>query len=254
MHPVLLKIGLFHIYSYGVMVALGFAVATFCIYRRAPKFNLERDKVIDVVIIMLVTGIIGARTLYVLLNLDYYHAHPYEILNLSKGGLVWYGAFIPALLASMLYAWRERIKFWPASDLVAPYIALAQSFGRIGCFLNGCCYGVAAPPGYPLAVTFSHDCVTRHPAQIYSAVALFIIFIILLKWQEREHCEGEIFLGYLVLYPGKRFFMEFLRGDNPKILFGLTFSQYVSLLVLSASLIMLIKRAVRWKKRLIHSK
>lgn len=230
MHSVLIKLGPLSIYSYGVMVALGFGLSTFLIYTRAAKFNLDKERIIDLAIIILVGGIIGARLLYVLSNVDYYASRPIEILNLSKGGLVWYGGFVAGLIVSIWYLKKNRINFWAFTDLAAPYIALAQSLGRIGCFLNGCCFGIEG-----------------HPVQIYSSLALLAIFAILRAWQDRRHFAGEIFLGYCLLYSLKRFFMEFLRGDNPVVALNLTVSQIISALVFFISIFIFIYRAFRWK-------
>jgi len=232
MHPILLKLGPFTIYSYGVMVAIGFGVATFLARARASKLNIDPDKIIDVAILLIVFGIIGARLLYVLLNLSFYVANPIDIIKLSNGGLVWYGGFISAVLAGTVYVKKTRLNFWAVADLFVPYVALAQAFGRIGCFLNGCCYG---KDGIPV--------------QIYSSIALFIIFVILRIWQDNKHFESEIFLGYCVLYSFKRFLMEFLRGDNPRILYGLTMSQIISVFVFLLSAAYLLHRMIQWKKR-----
>ncbi|MFH0763755.1 MAG: prolipoprotein diacylglyceryl transferase [Candidatus Omnitrophota bacterium] len=237
MHPILLKIGPITIYSYGVMVALGFAVFTFLVWRRAEKFNINRDKIIDLAIIMLVSGIIGARLLYVLLNLSFYIANPLDIIKLSKGGLVWYGGFAAALFAVMIYLKNNALNFWEAADLIAPYIALAQAFGRIGCYMNGCCYGIN---GFPI--------------QLAASASLFIIFIILLVMQEMRHFPGEIFLSYCVLYSLKRFVIEFFRGDNPKVLSVFTISQIASVIIFMAALALFTYRASAWKKRHSNSK
>jgi len=252
MHPILFKVGPFTIYSYGMMVAIGFAIAVFLICKRAPKFHIDKNKIIDLCIIMLVAGVVGARLLYVLLNLHYYLTEPIEILKLSKGGLVWYGGFSAALLALILYIWKNGLNFWVVTDLVAPYVALAQAFGRIGCLLNGCCYGKEAASYSMFAVSRCGDPVPRYPVQIYSAIALFLIFLILRTWQDRRQFDGEIFLGYCSLYAYKRFLMEFLRADNPKILFGLTLSQIISAIVLVAAVIVFIYKAVEWKKSRSH--
>jgi len=242
MHPILLKLGSFTVYSYGVMVAVGFCLAAFLACARASKFGMSRDAALDVLIFALASGIAGARILYILLNLGYYRANPAEILNLSKGGLVWYGGFAAALLASIWFIRRKGLDFWSVSDLLAPYIALAQAFGRIGCYLNGCCYGVAASHGFPFY--------GRHPAQIYSAILLLIIFAVLFRWQGARRFSGEIFLGYCALYSCKRFFIEFLRGDNSRIILGLTMSQLISAAVLLAALWIFKTRADEWKKKL----
>ena len=249
MHPILFKIGPLNIYSYGVMVALGFGVMTAFIYFRAPKFNLDRDSIIDFSIIVLISGVIGARLLYVLLNFRYYLVNPLEVFNFSRGGLAWYGGFVMALLASVWYVKKKKLDFWASSDFIAPYIALAQGFGRIGCFLNGCCYGIEAPAGFPLGLALPHDAL-RHPAQLYSASLLFAIFVILRVWQDKKRFDGEIFLGYCILYSIKRFSVEFLRGDNPRILLGLTLSQVISVFLLAVALLLFISRYRRWKKKI----
>ena len=254
MHPILIKLGPITIYSYGVMVAIGFALSAFFIYRNAPKFNIDKDRAVDLTIVVLISGIIGARLLYAILNFSFYAANPLEIVMLSKGGLVWYGGFIAAIMAMVIYMRIARLDFWPAVDLIAPYIALAQGFGRIGCFLNGCCYGIKVSSGFPLAVTFPAEGDPRLPAQLISAGLLFIIFIILLIWQRRRRFTGEVALAYCLLYPAKRFVMEFLRGDNPKILLGLTISQIISALVFISALFIFIMKVNQWKKRPIISK
>lgn len=241
MHPILIKLGPLNIYSYGVMVAVGFSVAAFLIYRRAPKFGLDRDKMIDCLVLILVSGIAGARVLYIALNLGYYIANPLEILSLSKGGLVWYGGLIAALLASVWFTRKKGLDFWPAADFISPYMALGQAFGRIGCYLNGCCYGITA--GH---LFFGS---ARHPTQIYSAILLFVIFAVMIRWQGRRRFNGEIFLGYIILYSYERFFIEFLRGDNPKIFLELTISQLISAAAFLTALGIFKIRADKWEKR-----
>lgn len=238
MHPVLFKIGPMNVYSYGAMVAIGFAIATTFMYIRAPKFGIDKNSIVDLMILMLVFGIAGARSLYILQNLNYYRLNPAEMLNLSRGGLVWYGAFIAGLGVSVIYIKIKKMDFWGSLDLAAPYIALAQALGRVGCFFNGCCYGVAMADG------------TLHPAQLYSAAALLLIFAVLRIWQDQSHFKGEIFLGYCMLYSLKRFLVEFVRGDNPRGLFGLTISQVISCFVLAFSLVGIIYMRAIWKKRL----
>ena len=254
MHPILIKLGSLTVYSYGVMVAIGFALAVAFIYRRAAGFDLDKDKCLDLMIVILIFGILGARLLYVLLNLSFYTANPLEIVMLSKGGLIWYGGFIFALIAMGVYVRIKKMAFWQVVDLITPYIALAQGFGRIGCFLNGCCYGIKVSPDFPFAVTFPGEAGPRLPAQLISAVLLFLIFVILMLWQKRRRFIGEIALGYCILYSSKRFIMEFLRGDNPKILSGLTMSQVISVIIFIATLSIFIFKARQCKKKPTISK
>ncbi|MDD5422148.1 MAG: prolipoprotein diacylglyceryl transferase [Candidatus Omnitrophota bacterium] len=254
MHPIILQFGSITIYSYGVMVALGFGLAALLVYRRAPSFGIDRDKVMDLAILILVSGIIGARVFYILLNYKYYMADPLEMLNLSKGGLVWYGGFIASLAALIVYIARKSLDFWAVADLLAPYLALAQSFGRIGCFLNGCCYGAITSAANPFAICFPAEVALRQPSQLYSALVLFLIFVVLRLWQDTKHLTGEIFLAYCLLYSAKRFAMEFYRGDNPRIVFGLTISQGISVLIFALSLLLFIYKGIEWQKKRSASK
>ena len=250
MHPIIAKIGPLYVYSYGLLVAIGFAVATLLAYKHARDFGIDRERVIDLGIVMLIGGIIGARIVYIALNFQYYVENPLEVVNLTKGGLVWYGAFILGLIASAWFLKKNKISFWAAGDLFAPYIALAQAFGRIGCFLNGCCYGSAAPSGFMLGVLFPGEVVSRYPTQIFSVIALLLIFAILRVWQNKRHFNGEIFLAYGILYSMKRFGMEYFRGDNPKIVYGLTISQLISIVIFVICSGLFIYRCYKWKNSL----
>lgn len=250
MHPIITKIGPFYVYSYGLMVAIGFAVVTLLAYRHADDFGINKEKIIDLGIVMLIGGIVGARIVYIALNFQYYIKNPLEIINLTKGGLVWYGAFISGMVAAAWFVRKSRISFWTAADLFAPYIALAQAFGRIGCFLNGCCYGSAAPSGFVLDVVFPGESVLRYPTQIFSAIALLLIFVILRIWQKKRHFTGEIFLAYGLLYSMKRFSIEFFRGDYPKVLYGLTISQLISTAIFIICSSLFIYRCIKWKRSL----
>lgn len=232
------------------MVALGFGLAAFLIYRRAAGLGLDKGLIMDLVVLILLVGLFGARSLYVLLNLSYYIANPIEIFNLSKGGLVWYGGFLAGIAGAIWYIKINKLDFWAVSDLIVPYVALAQGFGRIGCYLNGCCYGVTAPLSYPFGVVFPGSMTPRHPTEIYSSLALILIFMILRAWQDLPHFKGGIFLGYCALYSLKRFYIEFLRGDNPKIICGLTLSQLISAFVFIMALAIFIYKGRQWKRYL----
>jgi phosphatidylglycerol:prolipoprotein diacylglycerol transferase len=137
-----------------------------------------------------------------------------------------------------------------ALDLAAPYIALAQALGRIGCFLNGCCYGAEAPEHFSLALYSAYDGCMRHPAQLYSAAMLLAIFVILRVWHELRRFKGEVFLGYCMLYSAKRFAVDFLRGDMPKVFLDLTAAQLISAALFLAAAAIFVYRHMTliWKK------
>ena len=150
--------------------------------------------------------------------------------------------------AAFIFIGLNKLDAWNVFDLITPYVALAQSLGRIGCFLNGCCFGIEAPHGYPFGVIFPDSHIPRHPTQGYASLLLLSIFVILRAWQERRHFRGEIFLGYCVLYSSKRFALEFLRGDNAKAIAGLTISQAISAVVFLIAASVFAARVIEWKK------
>ena len=254
MHPILFHIGPVTVYSYGAMFAFGFAIAFLLIYKNASAYGLDRDSMTNLLFLTLVGGILGARTLYVALNLHYYMHRPLEIFNLSRGGLVWYGGFFGGILTFTIYSIVKELSFWKVSDFFVPYVALAQAVGRIGCFLNGCCYGIVAPSGYPIGVTFPGNCQVLHPTQIYSSLILLATFIVLRSWQDRKHFMGEIFLGYLLLYSAQRFLVEFFRGDNERILYNLTMSQVISVVVFILAGAMFKYKVYEWQRKSSVSK
>jgi phosphatidylglycerol:prolipoprotein diacylglycerol transferase len=217
MHPVLFKIGAIQVYSYGVMLALAFLAAAFLARRRASSLGMNGDDILDLCVWLIVSGLIGGRLLFVLLNLGYYRENPLDALKLWQGGLVWYGGLIAAIAAALIFLSVKKIPVLKTGDLMAPYVALGQSIGRIGCFLNGCCYGREISPG------------VTHPTQLYESAAMFAVFLIL---RRRTPANGRTLFLYLILYSCIRFLIEFLRGDNPAVLMGLTISQVISVIVL----------------------
>ncbi|MFC1590236.1 prolipoprotein diacylglyceryl transferase [Candidatus Omnitrophota bacterium] len=234
MHPILVKIGPLTVYSYGLMVALGFGLAAYLAARRSRAFGISANDAIDLLICILVAGIAGARLTYVLLHLDHYRAFPMEIFLINRGGLAFYGGLVFGVLGALICIKKKRLPVWKTADLLAPFVALAHALGRIGCLLNGCCVGRQAPAGFFAAVSFPGDPLMRHPTQAYSAAALFFIFIFLWKRQDKRSFDGEVFFLYCMSYSIYRFAIEFMR-DDPSVYLGLTLSQVLSLAVFSVS-------------------
>jgi len=235
------------------MIALGFAVSLFLICRQAIRNNIDKDLVVNLVFITLLAGFTGGRILYVLLNIRYYLGNPLEIFNLSKGGLIYYGGFIAGVAAFAYYSTKKGMGFWNAADICAPYLALTQSFGRIGCFLNGCCYGKPAPADFPFGTVCSQFGTTIYPTQLYSSSILLLIYVILRYWQGRRRFKGEIFLAYAMIYSTQRFLVEFLRGDNAQIFSGLTVSQVISVAVFTSGVVLFTIKAGKWEKIKVSS-
>ncbi|MCX5697792.1 MAG: prolipoprotein diacylglyceryl transferase [Candidatus Omnitrophica bacterium] len=236
MHPEVCTIGPFTIYSYGLMLALAFVVGQYLASRQARKEKFNPEAVFNFLFLSVISGIAGARIFYVLENLRYYLGDPLEIIMFQHGGLSWFGGLILGACCGLLYLKRKGMPIYRVLDLVAPFIALSQAIGRIGCLLNGCCYGKAAEWGF----WFPEKGEFLIPTQVCSSLALILIFFALRFMQERPHKNGEIFFAYLLLYSLKRFFIEFWRGDNPVVLRGMTLFQILSVIVFFLALTKLV--------------
>ncbi|MDD2751680.1 MAG: prolipoprotein diacylglyceryl transferase [Candidatus Omnitrophica bacterium] len=223
MLPEICRIGPFTIYSYGLMLAIAFVIGSGLAGIEAKKRNINPEVILNLCFLALVSGIIGARLFYVLENYRFYFKYPGEIFILQHGGLSWFGGLILGFLASLLYMRKKKLSVYQILDLLAPFVALGQAFGRVGCLLNGCCFGK-----------------TGVPVQIYSSAILLGIFLILRLLQDRPHKEGEIFFSYLLLYSLKRFFIEFWRIDNPIVFWNLTLFQLLSIGLFFLALIKLV--------------
>ncbi len=192
MHPILFKIGQVTIYSYGVMVAIAFLVSIYLASLSAAKRGINQEKIMDLGLTLLISGIIGARLLYVLTEIEYYRANPLEMVMIWKGGLVFYGGFIAAFVCGWVFLKRNKIPVLKTCDHIVPYLALGQAIGRIGCFLNGCCFG--KPTNLPWGMIFPggsiagdiYPAVHIHPTQLYSVYTNFLIFAILLLFGKLE--------------------------------------------------------------------
>ncbi|MDD4879494.1 MAG: prolipoprotein diacylglyceryl transferase [Candidatus Omnitrophica bacterium] len=233
MHPVLFKIGPYPVYSYGAMLALAFLACSFLAKRRAAAIGMDGDKVLDLMITLIVSGVIGGRLMFVLLDLDYFRSRPLDIFKLWEGGLVWYGGFILAVIGGAVFLRIRKMPLLKTADLMMPYVALGQAIGRIGCFLNGCCYGKATT--LPIGMVFNPEQGAVLPTQLFESAAMFIVYLILRK---RAPSNGRTLFLYLMLYSAFRFSIEFLRGDNMLTVMGLTFSQAVSIVIFATAVIL----------------
>lgn len=261
MRPTLIELGPIPIHSYGVMVLIGFLLALWyamAVARRQSRGvgqtkpdtrrpgPITPEHVFDVGLIALFVSILGARLLYVLLDWNEFKGNPLEVLRIWKGGLSIHGAILFGALTLWWYCRRHNLSFLAFADIGAPSFALGYAIGRIGCFLNGCCYGAACD--LPWAVRFLQEghadawTPPSHPTQLYSTAISLLIFLALDRWSRRPHRTGALFLGYLTLYSVYRFCIEHLRkgataGVIPSL--GLTDAQVFSLLSLPILLYLL---------------
>lgn len=206
------------------MLVLAFFVSSYLAVRQAKKTQIAPEKIFNLMFYVFISGIIGSRILYILINLPYYFKNPLEIIMLQHGGMAIFGGIISGFIFAWLFIRRNKMDLLATLDLLAPFIALGQAIGRIGCFLNGCCYGK-----------------DHIPTQLYSSLLLFLIFLALRFMQERKPARGEILYFYLFFYSIKRFSIEFFRNDSPRIFAGLTIFQLLSLAMFFLSLALLIR-------------
>jgi len=249
MHPVLLQVGSLKIYSYGVFIAVGFIASLWVAGRQISRQGLDREKFYDMGFWVVLSAIAGARLFHVLVYWRQYAAAPQEILKLWNGGLVFYGGFLAAVAACLVYLRRNRIPFLPVADASAIGIPLGLGFGRIGCTLAGCCFG--KPTTLPWAVTFTdpaslaplHEAL--HPTQIYESISGFAIFGILYLTRDRFRTPGTRFWTMLILYGVARFLLEIFRDDPRGFVGPLSESQIVSVALIVYAVVSLL--AVRGK-------
>ena len=236
MHRIIAHIGPFTLYSYGLFVAAGFLLSAVMVLRDSRRSGISAEAVSDCLVAVLLGGLAGGRLLFVAINWQYYSGSPLKALMFYEGGMAYQGALAGAVLAGAIAARWKKISFWKAADIFSPYIALGQAVGRIGCFLNGCCYGRAIENG--IGVTFPGETVMRVPTQVYSSLALLALFAVLLKLRKRKPFDGYVLTMYVMLYAIIRFFMDFARGDlSPEVL-SMTLSQLISVGMFVCALIL----------------
>ncbi len=233
----LLKIGPLTIYSYGVMLALSVVVCASLLSRDMAQAGFNKDLAYDLIFTCVLWGILGARIFYIFLNLPYFMSEPMEIPMLQKGGLAWQGGFLGGTVAGILFVRRKKLPLRQMLDITAPYIALGQAIGRIGCFFNGCCYGKPVAWG----IYFPVHQARLHPTQLYETAGLFIIFVLLKFATPKEHRPGQIFVCYLWLAAIERFTVEFYRADHEMLYAGLSLFQWVAVGIFSIGSIYFIR-------------
>lgn len=231
----LLKIGAFSIKSYGLMIAVGILAGMFVLDRRARKKGLDPDFSFSLAIWCMFGGFLGAKLLFYLLDLPNIIKNPSLLFSIDylAQGFVVYGGIIIGILTGYLYCKKKGKEFPCYFDMVMPIIALIQGFGRIGCFLAGCCYGKETDAWYGLAFhsPFAPEGVKLIPTQLISSLGDFTIFFILSRFDEKEQPRGQMAARYMMLYSGGRFFVEFLRGDPRGSIGPLSTSQVISIFI-----------------------
>ncbi len=221
MFPVLFHIGSFAVHTYGVVLMAAFMVSIYIAYRTAqrrtvhdPTWTITPENVLDLGIWLVVAGLVGARVMFVALDWEMYSAHPLDMFRVWQGGLSFHGGFFGGLICVAIFCVRNKIPVLSMADLYAPGCMLGYAIGRVGCFLNGCCYG--APTHMPWGIRFHDDGVLTppsHPTQLYSVALGLLSFAWLLHLQKRQAFRGQLSCWFFILAGAERFIMEIWRAN-----------------------------------------
>lgn len=243
MYPVLFEIGGITIYAFGTMLALAFIVGLGVARYEMKERGFDPDLAYDLVLGVALGSLVGARIFYVVGHWsDYYSRNLIEILRVWNGGLVFYGGLLGGAIGLILIARTKNLNIFRLGDAVAAPLAIGTAIGRLGCFLNGCCYGITTKE--PWGVEFL-DRGRYLPTQLIEMVWALIVFGAIFFWLEKKvkfKADGSLFLIYLVLYSFGRFFVEFIRYSSWKLGGVLSFAQLISIVVFAVSLYFIIRR------------
>ena len=231
MKPILFEIFNFKIYGYGSMIALGILAAILLLNYRVKGKGYNEDHIFNMIILAILMGVLGGKLLYIIIDLKYIINNPASLLNVGYGFVI-YGAIIGGALGVFLYCRNKGWNTLEVFDLAIPSVALAQGFGRIGCFFAGCCYGRETT--LSIGVDFMNSPfvapgVLRHPTQIYSAIFDFSLAVFLIWYSKRNKVPGRIFSLYVIIYGLGRITVEFLRDDPRGTVGFLSTSQFISI-------------------------
>jgi phosphatidylglycerol:prolipoprotein diacylglycerol transferase len=251
MHRTLFDLGPVSVHLYGIMLAIAFWLGIELSSRLARKRGLDSTTIIDLGIVVLISAVVGSRLLYVATHLADYSQDWFGIIRVWEGGLSFYGGLLAAVVFGIAFLRKKHMPVLVVTDIIAPQIALGIAIARIGCFLNGCCFGKAST--LPWACTFPPNSqagwvmggVPIHPTQIYSVVANFLIFLMLMALYRRTMRSGIVFYAFLVAYGAWRFMIDFIRYYEANMyvgLYGLTWNQIASAGLLVTGLILLLRR------------
>ncbi len=263
------------IYAYGFMLMVGFLVTIYVARKKAKAEGMDPEIISNIGLYTIFAGILGGRTFYVIQNFGTYKHNLLDAFKVYEGGLVFYGGLMASIAAIVIYSKTKKVPVLKTIDIIAFAFALGVVCGRIGCFLNGCCWGDVCSPDLPWAVSFpksvdvnnmidgspaflhhlgkglvgtsDNSSLPIHPTQIYSALGNLSIFFIVKAFFKHRRRDGEVTLMVCAIYSIMRFTVEIFRDDNPPLFDGLTISQNASILVLIASVALFVIGRIRLK-------
>ena len=256
--PILISLGSVDIYWYGLFMVLGILAGLGIALQLAKYYNLNKDIILDLAFVLIVSGLIGARVYDVFLELPYYLQNPIDIFKIWQGGLAIHGALIGGLIGAFIFFKNRNIQnYWQIISIVVPGLALGQAIGRWGNYFNQELFGAPTnlPWGIPINILNRPELYTNfeyfHPTFLYESIGNFIFFLILIGLHfciiknikcslKIDHCK--LIVIYLLLYSVLRFSLEFVRIDYAPVIFSLRVPQIVSLLIITLVVIFYVKK------------
>ncbi len=245
MHPILIDFGPFALHSYGLAMAVAFGLGIWVAMKRAEARGIGGKYALDLAVLILIFSLIGARAAYVVTHWHEFADHPLDVISpvqhtgqIGIAGLVLLGGVIAGFATAWVYSRRKQIPFLVTTDLFVPSLALGIAIGRIGCFFNGCCFGL--PSDLPWACTFPSyslagdvfSGVHVHPTQLYETIYMLLVFAYLLLRDRKPRPRGELTGWFLLLYGVGRFLIEMLRWYESEMIMisspRFTLSQLIS--------------------------
>ncbi len=255
MHPELFKIGPFTVHSFGLMMAFGFIIASIILTKEINRKGYDPNLGSTITLLAVIFGIAGSKILYLIEDWHHFILNPIREA-FSPGGLTWYGGFFLATFAIWIYTKKKKVPFLKICDSAAPALMLGYGVARIGCHLAGdgdygfptdLPWGAVYSNGtYPPSLAFRDfpeivekygingivpDTITVHPTPIYESILSVILFLIMWKLRKKNFVDGKMFMLYLIFYGSSRLMIEFIRL-NPRILFGLSEAQLLSIILI----------------------
>jgi len=240
----LIDLGVIQLPSFYLVISFTATIILLIVHKQTENYKIaDRKFIFDLLILIMISGFTGARAFHIFYEeFTFYYTFPLEIFKFWKGGFVYYGGFTTALIAALYFCYKQKQNFWLWADFFAPYAGLAYAFGRIGCFLQGCCYGKYCE--LPWAVQ------NLHPTQIYMFLAEIVLILILVRiktwalinknlfYSRIFKFDGSFFLFWIFGHAMNRFIIEFYRNDDRgAVIADFSISQWISFAIMLIALI-----------------
>jgi phosphatidylglycerol:prolipoprotein diacylglycerol transferase len=249
--PILISFGQIHIYWYGFFVVLGILIGITVATKLSSYYQIKKDIIFDLAFWLIIFGLLGARIYHVFLELPFYAKQPLDIFKIWNGGLAIHGGILAGIIVLYFFIKKHQINFWQISAVAVPGLAVGQAVGRWGNYFNQELFGSPTNLSWGIPI----DIINRpfaylnygyfHPTFLYESIGSLIIFLTLLSLhyliiKKKKRLEPWILIiFYLVAYSLLRFCLEFIRLDSTPILAGLRFPQWVSLIIIIASALLI---------------